>query len=200
MTQEASSSRTDPQQPTLLRVCRIGRAQGLKGEVNVFSYTDDPKYRFAPEAELQTEEGRIFVVERSRQFKARWIIKFAGIDDRNASEALNGTVLYIDPAEDDDTEDDDFDAESGSESESGDADDGYYFVDLVGLKAILRDGTVVGEVTEAFDRPGQSLLEITEPQGSVSLVPFVEQIVPDVDLEAGTVTLDPPGGLLQELS
>jgi 16S rRNA processing protein RimM len=187
----------------LLRVCRIGRAQGLKGEVNIFSYTDDPEYRFAPEAELQTEEGRIFVVERSRQFKARWIIKFAGIDDRNASEALNGTVLYIDPAEDDDTEDDDFDAESGSESESDDADDaddGYYFVDLVGLKAILRDGTVVGEVTEAFDRPGQSLLEITEPQGSVSLVPFVEQIVPDVDLEAGTVTLDPPGGLLQELS
>lgn len=187
MNQDASSSRSDPQQPTLLRVCRIGRAQGLKGEVNVMSFTDDPEVRFSPNSILQTTSGQEFVVERSRQFKARWIVKFEGINDRNASEALNGTVLYIDP-EEDEVVDDDFDDE-----------DGYYFTDLIGLKAILADGTTVGKVTEAIDRPGQSLLEITEPKGAVSLVPFVEQIVPDVDLEAGTITLNPPGGLLQEL-
>jgi 16S rRNA processing protein RimM len=188
MNQDASSSRSDPQQPTLLRVCRIGRAQGLKGEVNVMSFTDDPEVRFSPNSILQTASGQEFVVEHSRQFKARWIVKFEGINDRNASEALNGTVLYIDPEEDEVVDDDDFDDE-----------DGYYFTDLIGLKAILADGTTVGKVTEAIDRPGQSLLEITEPKGAVSLVPFVEQIVPDVDLEAGTITLNPPGGLLQEL-
>jgi 16S rRNA processing protein RimM len=196
MSQDASSSRSDPQQSTLLRVCRIGRAQGLKGEVNVLSYTDDPEDRFAPDAELQTSEGRVFVVERSRQFKARWIVKFADVDDRNASEALNGTMLYIDPADYDDADSEGLDTDSGTGSGSG---EGYYFTDLIGLTAVLADGTTVGKVTEAFDRPGQSLLEVTEPQGSVSLVPFVEEIVPEVNLENGTVTLDPPGGLLQEL-
>lgn len=194
MSQDASSSRSDPQQSTLLRVCRIGRAQGLKGEVNVLSYTDDPEDRFASDAELQTADGQVFVVERSRQFKARWIVKFAGVDDRNASEALNGTMLYIDPDNYEDADDEGLD----TDSDSGD-DEGYYFTDLVGLTAVLADGTTVGKVTEAFDRPGQSLLEVTEPKGSVSLVPFVEEIVPEVNLEDGTVTLDPPGGLLQEI-
>jgi 16S rRNA processing protein RimM len=154
------------------------------------SFTDDPEDRFAPDSELQTRDGQVFTVERSRQFKARWIVKFEGVDDRNASEALNGTVLYIDP--------DDYEAADDDLDNDSDADDGYYFTDLVGLTAILEDGTVAGTVTEAYDRPGQSLLEITEPKGSVSLVPFVEEIVPDVDLEAGTVTLSPPDGLLQE--
>jgi 16S rRNA processing protein RimM len=103
--------------------------------------------------------------------------------------------LYIDPADSDDAGDGDFD---DVDAESDATDDGYYFTDLVGLTAVLSDGTVAGTVTEAYDRPGQSLLEITEPAGAVSLVPFVEEIVPEVDLEKGTVTLTPPGGLLQE--
>ena len=85
----------DPQQLELLRVCRIGRAQGLKGEVTVQIFTDEPEYRFAPGAVLYTKDGEEeYVVESSRTFKNRWIIKFEGIDDRDASEAANGVVLY----------------------------------------------------------------------------------------------------------
>ncbi len=85
----------DPQQPELLRVCRIGRAQGLKGEVTVQIFTDEPEYRFAPGAVLYTKDGEEeIVVEHSRTFKNRWIIKFEGIDNRDSSEAANGTVLY----------------------------------------------------------------------------------------------------------
>ena len=85
----------DPQQLDLLRVCRIGRAQGLKGEVTVRLYTDDPDYRFAPGSVLYTRDGsQEYVVERSRTFKDRWIIKFEDVDDRDASEALNGIELY----------------------------------------------------------------------------------------------------------
>ena len=85
----------DPQQLDLLRVCRIGRAQGLKGEVTVRLYTDDPDYRFAPGSVLYTRDGsQEYVVERSRTFKDRWIIKFEDVDNRDASEALNGLELY----------------------------------------------------------------------------------------------------------
>ena len=86
----------DPQQLELLRVCRIGRAQGLKGEVTVQIFTDEPEYRFAPGAVLYTKDGEEeYVVESSRTFKNRWIIKFEGIDDRDASEAANGVVLLV---------------------------------------------------------------------------------------------------------
>lgn len=79
----------------LLRVCRIGRAQGLKGEVNVQVFTDIPETRFAAGAVLADGSGKLYAVERSRTFKDRWIVKFADINDRNASERLKGTVLFI---------------------------------------------------------------------------------------------------------
>lgn len=79
----------------LLRVCRIGRAQGLKGEVNVQVFTDTPETRFAAGAVLADGSGKLYAVERSRTFKDRWIVKFADINDRNASEGLKGTVLFI---------------------------------------------------------------------------------------------------------
>lgn len=79
----------------LLRVCRIGRAQGLKGEVNVQVFTDIPETRFAAGAVLADGSGKLYAVERSRTFKDRWIVKFADINDRNASEELKGTVLFI---------------------------------------------------------------------------------------------------------
>ena len=82
-------------QSGLLRVCRIGRAQGLKGEVNVQVFTDTPETRFAAGAVLADRSGKLYAVERSRTFKDRWIVKFADINDRNASEGLKGTVLFI---------------------------------------------------------------------------------------------------------
>ena len=115
----------DPQQPELLRVCRIGRAQGLKGEVTVRIFTDEPEERFAPGAELFNRDGSVtYIVERARTFKNRWYLKLEGVDDRNAAEELNGTVLYGEPWE---LEDDEF-----------------YPKDIVGLEARLKaDGTHV---------------------------------------------------------
>ena len=93
----------DPQQPELLRVCRIGRAQGLKGEVTVQSFTDEPEYRFAAGSVLYARDGsEEYVVEHARTFKNRWIIKFESIENRDDAEAANGTELY---GEADDPED-----------------------------------------------------------------------------------------------
>lgn len=184
MTAAESADRSN--QPDLLRVCRIGRAQGLKGEVNVYSYTDEPEVRFAPGSQLRTQDGTVFTVRSSRRFKLRWILRFESVSDRTAAERLNGTTLYVSRAEQEQSDDAD-----------DDDDDGIYLEDLIGLKAVLADGTELGEVTDAQDG-AQVLLSVTEPKGHVSLVPYVEAIVPDVDLEAGTITLDPPAGLLQE--
>lgn len=182
----------DPQQRELLRVCRIGRAQGLKGEVTVQVFTDEPDYRFEPGSVLYTRDGeQEFEVAHSRTFKNRWIIHFEGVDDRDAAEALNGTVLY---GEADDPED-------------MLEEDAWYPKDLVGLEARFADGNTlgapdgqtVGKVVDVIEG-AQYLLKIrlTKPvEGETStLVPFVDQLVPDIDLEDGYLTLDPPGGLI----
>ena len=196
----------DPQQLELLRVARIGRAQGLKGEVTVRLYTDDPEWRFEPDSVLYSQDGETeYIVEGSRTFKDRWILKLEGVDDRNAAEALNGVELY---GEVDDAED------------MLEADE-WYPKDLIGLEARLVEGNglglpagqVVGKVADVIDSPAQSLLKIrlTEPvvtgQNSkgedvvekTALVPFVEALVPDIDLEEQYLTLDPPGGLIPGL-
>lgn len=182
----------DPQQLELLRVCRIGRAQGLKGEVTVQVFTDEPDYRFEPGSVLYTRDGeQEFEVTHSRTFKNRWIIHFEGVDDRDAAEALNGTVLY---GEADDPED-------------MLEEDAWYPKDLLGLEARFADsnalgapaGQTVGKVVDVIEG-AQYLLKIrlTKPvDGETStLVPFVDQLVPDIDLENGYLTLDPPGGLI----
>jgi 16S rRNA processing protein RimM len=177
----------------LLRVCRIGRAQGLKGEVNVLAYTDDPETRFSDGSVLVTRDGREFKPSGFRQFKNRIIVSFHGISDRTAAEKLNGTTLYItrEQAEAEDTDESD-----ANEGEDGDGED-IYLSDVVGLTAHAPDGTVLGTVTDVIES-AQDLLQITEPHGSVSLVPFVDPLVPDVDLDNRTITIDPPDGLLSE--
>ena len=196
----------DPQQPELLRVARIGRAQGMKGEVTVQVFTDEPEWRFEPGSVLYSSDGEEeYIIESSRTFKNRWIIKLEGCDDRNASEALNGTVLY---------------GEADDPDDMLEADE-WYPKDLIGLEARMAEGNglgveagrAVGTVVDVIDSPAQSLLKIrlVEPvqvgeakDGTpvfekTALVPFVDQIVPDIDLEEGYLTLDPPGGLIAGL-
>lgn len=179
------SNNTSDNLQKLVRVCVIGRAQGLHGEVNVLSYTDSPDERFARGSQLVDGEGRTYRVRSARQFKRRWILKFSGVSDRNAAEALNGTTLYAEQTYE-------------KESEEDDVDEGIYYEDLIGMRAQLADGTNLGEVTDVQEAPAQLLLVVREPQGHESLVPYVEAIVPDVDLDNRILTLDPPAGLLQE--
>jgi 16S rRNA processing protein RimM len=54
----------------------------------------------------------------------------------------------------------------------------------------------VGTLAEVLHLPGQDVLMVHRPDGSEALVPFVSQIVPDVDLDKGVVLVDPPPGLL----
>lgn len=207
----------------LLRVCRIGRAQGLKGEVNVRAFTDDPGRRFSAGSRLISKDGRTFTVEKSRNFKQRWILKFDQVPDRTAAEALNSLTLYIDAK----AEADGFVPASGSASdvglapgstsgcESGPAeddtsqDDDWYPDQLIGLeilqvddsaaaKAADYDGVeahLIGHASDLdLDSP-QTLLQIELTDGRKVLLPFVEELVPIVDPDEGYILIDPPAGL-----
>ncbi|MGC5584032.1 ribosome maturation factor RimM [Ornithinimicrobium sp. W1679] len=164
-----------------LVAARIGRPHGLRGEVTVQVHTDEPERRFVPGAEFTTDPpGAGPLRLRSvRIHQGTYLLGFEGHPDRTAAESLRGTRLLVDDLDDD----------AGNE-------DSWREEDLVGLAAVLTDGTAVGTVTALHLRPVQDLLEVDTGRGRV-LVPFVEELVPEVDEEAGRVVLDPPPGLLE---
>lgn len=177
----------------LLTVAVIGPAHALKGEVRLAIRTDDPRGRLAPGTTLPVEapggwQGpapATLTVSRLRSDGARWFAAFEGVPDRTAAEALRGLRLLVD---------------TDAEERDPDRDDQeWYRHELVGLRALHVDGHVLGTVTDLEPGVAQDRLVVRTPDGQEVAVPFVTALVPQVDLEAGALTLDPPGGLFPTL-
>ena len=144
--------------------------------------TDEPELRFAKGSKLDTDPAAAgpLTVEATRwQPSGELLVRFAGIRDRNAAEALRGTWLTVD---------------SASLAPPSDPDE-FRDADLIGLSVRTVSGDDVGEVTDVLHH-GQDLLVIRPASGSEVLVPFVKAIVPEVDLATGILLIDPPEGLL----
>ncbi len=154
-----------------MRVGRIGRAVGLRGEVEIALETDNPD-RFAEGARIRAEDGREFVVRTSRMQNRRTIVSFEGTTDRTGAEALHGTVLVI-PDED------------ARELEP----DEYWDHDLIGCTVVTVDGVEVGVVDDVVHQPSGALLSVGK-----YLIPLVRGIVTEVG--DGRITVDPVPGLL----
>ncbi|WP_314177041.1 ribosome maturation factor RimM [Streptomyces winkii] len=167
-----------------LVVARIGRAHGIKGEVTVEVRTDEPESRLAPGAVLATDPPRPqpLTIERGRVHSGRLLLRFEGVQDRDAAEALRNTLLIAEVDPDEQPEDP----------------DEFYDHQLVDLDVVTGDGTAVGRVEEVAHPPGQDLLVVRREDGGEALIPFVAEIVPEVDLAAQRIVVEPPPGLLDE--
>ena len=167
-------------------VGRIGRAHGVRGDVVVGVRTDEPELRFAPGSRLDTDPVGVgpLTVAGYRWHSGDLLVRFAEITDRDAAAELGGTWLMVDSAG------------LGALDDPDEFRDG----DLVGLSVRTVDGTVVGTVADVLHH-GQDVLAI-DPAGAAGaraeqiLIPFVKAIVPEVDVAAGVLVIDPPEGLL----
>ncbi len=160
------------------RVCvaQIGAAHGLKGEVRLWSFTQEPS-GFAAYGSLETEDGsRILDVENARFAKDHFVAKFRSIDDRNAAEALRNVKLFI----------------ARERLPAVEEDDTFYHADLIGLSAVTPDQSVFGEVIAVQNFGAGDILEIKRADGSVLMLPFTDVAVPQIDLARGTIVVDPP--------
>jgi 16S rRNA processing protein RimM len=153
----------------------IGAAQGLRGEVRVRPFTADP-LALGDYGNLHSEDGRTFEILELREAKNVVIVRFRGINDRNAAEALNGLELFI---ERDNLPDEELD------------DDEFYYADLEGLEAVDADGNSYGQVSGVFDFGAGDLLELKGAGRRPTLIPFSEAAVLEIDLEAGRIVVDP---------
>ena len=162
-----------------LVVARIGAAHGLKGMVRLEVRTDDPAGRFAPGTVLSTDpaERGPLTVATAAERQGSWYVGFAEAPDRTAAEELRGTLLLV-------TADDDEEEEA------------WYPHQLTGLAVEDTTGRRVGTVAGVQHLPAQDLLVVTEEGGQRTLVPFVSELVPVVDVPGGRVVIDPPRGLL----
>jgi 16S rRNA processing protein RimM len=173
---------------TQLRVGRLVKAHGLKGALKLELYTDDPAGRFPPGASftLQVPEssawhGKTLTVREFRWMNTHPVAFFEGVDDRDAAEGLVKAILWID-------------ADASAQPTE---DDAWYDHQLVGLD-VVRDGSVVGTIVRVEHLPAQDLLIVKAGDNEI-MVPFVAAIVPEVDVQAGRVTVTPPPGLFEEL-
>jgi 16S rRNA processing protein RimM len=166
-----------------LVIGRIGRAHGVRGDLFVEPMTDEPDHRYADGTVLMTSESTTLTVATSKWHSGRFVVHFAGVDDRNAAEALRGQTLTIDV----------------DPAELPENPDEYYDHQLVGLNVVLEDRSVIGVIGEVIHLPSQDLLSVKREGDTEVLIPFVMEFVPEIDLETKTVTITPPPGLLNEL-
>lgn len=168
-----------------LRVARIGKPHGIRGEVTVQLFTDEPEIRLAPGSVIIRQAGKdtadrttsTLTIVSQRWNKSICLLGFEETPDRNAAEALRGSVLLADIVDNDDE------------------DEGWYSHELEGLSCVSAQGEPLGVVVELITGPAQDLLLVRTPSDDEVMVPFVEEIVPQIDTEAGRLTLTPPEGL-----
>lgn len=168
-----------------LVIGRIGKAHGIRGELNVGIRTDDPEERFAVGAVIATdppERGPLTVATQRFVSGQRLVLGFAEVPDRTAAEALHGTMLVIDSAELPELEDD----------------DDFYDHELIGMRVRTDDGVEVGEVVDVVHGPGGDTLAVRAGRSRKELlIPFVRDIVPVIDRAERAMTITPPEGLLE---
>jgi 16S rRNA processing protein RimM len=167
-----------------LVVGRIIRPHGVRGELAVEVRTDDPDKRLAAGIVLATEPAAAgpLTVTRARWHSGRLLLSFGGVADRDQADQLRGVMLVVDSADLEDIADP----------------DEFRDHQLIGLAVIGPDGEHVGEVADVLHH-GQNLLVVAgsgKRAGTEIMVPFVAELVPVVDLEAGRLVIDPPAGLL----
>jgi 16S rRNA processing protein RimM len=166
----------------------LTKAHGLKGAIKIELYTDAPEQRFVPGAVFTLQvptsspwHGKTLELAELKWYNLQPVAFFKGVNDRTAAETLIKAILWVDQ----------------DLAEVPEEEDAWFDHQLVGL-SVLRDGIPIGTVTRVEHLPAQDLLTVKTSSGEV-LVPFVKAIVTTVDVKAGTLTVDPPLGLFEEL-
>ena len=161
----------------LLLVGRVAGGFGVRGELRITAYTEDPlallRYR-----ELKREDGSpALTLQTARAAKDTVIVRTAEVTDKDAADALRGLRLYVPrealPAPDDAEE--------------------FYHADLIGLAAMTPEGAPLGEVKAVHDFGAGDILELDPGAGRPTvLIPFTREAVPEVRLAEGRLVAIPP--------
>ncbi len=167
-------------------VGRLRKPHGLKGDCNLFPLTDDPATIFAPGQQIwvvdlagDTVAGPL-TVERSREYHREWLVKFAGVESRDALDPFRAHFLAVPP-----------------EQLTPPGDDEVYLHELDGFAVRLPDETPLGLVTAVYELPAGIMIEVQGPKREF-LLPYKKEFVQQVDRAGRRLVVTPPEGLLED--
>jgi 16S rRNA processing protein RimM len=168
-----------------IAVGHIIGVHGLRGEVKVELYTDFPE-RFVPGAVLMVgDDLDEETIEQVREHKGNLLVKFAGCTNRTDAEALRNRWLFVD------------------EADAAQLEEGVYWIhDIIGLEVFTEQGEAVGRITDVL-ATGSNDVYVVAPTGAFNrgrevLLPALDDVILNVALEQGRMTVRLPDGLLDE--
>ncbi|HEC34113.1 MAG TPA: 16S rRNA processing protein RimM [Chloroflexi bacterium] len=169
-----------PAEPRFLAVGRVLRPHGVRGELRVGLLTDYPERLSLHRLLYLGAEPRPYEVEGVRFHQGAALIKLVGCDDRNEAEGLRGQLVQIP-------------IEAAIPLEKGE----YYHFQIVGVEVVTDEGESLGLVAEVLDTGANDVYLVRGPRGEV-LIPAIEEVVRELDLEARRMVVTLLPGLLRE--
>lgn len=155
---------------------KIVNTHALKGEIKVYSYTDNVKNILALK-EVYISDIR-YEVEKSRYNNNMFTFKLKGVDNINAAEAMvNLNILRR-------VTDEELNAENS-----------YFIQDLLNTKVYLENGEEFGILTDVFQTGANDVYEVTKKDGGAILLPAIESVIKDVNLEENKIIVHIMEGL-----
>jgi 16S rRNA processing protein RimM len=162
---------------SMILMGRIGAAHGIKGEVRIQSFTEDPMALVDYGPLSTSKPGLTLRILSARTTTNVLVARLDGVNDRNAAEKLNGVELFVDR----------------SLLPEVEHEDDFYHADLIGLSARLADGTEIGVVAAVPNYGADDLLEVRDPRsGDTFLYPFSKAVVPEIRIADGYLVIEPP--------
>ena len=152
-------------------MARIGAPHGVRGEVRVKSFAANPM-ALGDYGKLFDAQGREFEIKAARPSKTVLVVKFAGVNNREDAEVLNGVELFIDRAALPEPDEDEF-----------------YYSDLIGMTVTDGAGEPIGTLRAIEDYGSGDVLEIALAKGGSELLMFTRDNVPEIDMEHRTITV-----------
>lgn len=166
-------------EPRFLVIGRVIKPHGVRGEVKVEVHTELPeRFGWLDQVYVGDPEPRAVPVEKVRFHKSWVILKLAGYNDRNEAEKLRAQWLHV-------PEDEALPLEEGE----------YYLYQVIGCNVISDEGQVLGKVTEVIETKANNVFVVEGPIGEL-LLPDIDEVIKEVDLENGRLLVHLIPGLL----
>lgn len=169
----------------LFNVGKIVNTHGIRGELKILSATDFPELRFSKGSELlfvspEGDKTRQATVESAREHKGMFIVRFKEWDNINQVEPFKGWSVKVDE-------------ESLAELDE----DEYYYHEIIGCTVVSQDGQELGKITEILSPGANHVWVVKRPKGKDLLLPVIDEVILDVNVEEKRVTVELMEGLLE---
>lgn len=167
-----------------IEVGKIVNTHGLRGDVKVIVWMDSPEdFETLEHVYIETRsETKRLTVQRVRYQKNNIIAKFKEFDDINDVEQFKNKVLYAD------------------RDELGELPEGvHYIVDLIGLNVVSEDGVEIGVISDVLNTGANDIYDVKREGKKNLLLPVIDDVVKEIDIDGGTVTVHLMEGLDDEV-